>query len=181
MHSATGHTTGEENDHGAADTRRGVPYYRLRAYRDALIIAGIATVVFVMLRWIDWPGYLVTWLYKVRGWKLDSMTVLSLIVVAGSGVFVLRRRSELLREINQREQIQAEQARLIRELEEAIANVKTLGGLLPICGWCKKIRDDRGYWKQVEAYLQEHTDATFTHGICPECEHKLRAMPGDQS
>jgi len=179
MYSGTEQISDREKARGAAGTTRGVPYYRLRAYRDALIIAGMAIVVFVIVRWIDWPGYLVTWLYEVRGWKLDSMTALSLIVVAGSGVFVMRRRNELVREIRQREEIQAEQARLIRDLEEAIANVKTLGGLLPICGWCKKIRDDQGYWKQVEAYLQEHTDATFTHGICPDCELKLRAKAVD--
>ncbi len=62
---------------------------------------------------------------------------------------------------------------LIRQLEEAVYNVKTLSGLLPICASCKKIRDDRGYWNQVEAYLMDHTDITLTHGICPECMKKL--------
>jgi PAS domain S-box-containing protein len=62
---------------------------------------------------------------------------------------------------------------LIRQLEEAVYNVKTLSGLLPICASCKKIRDDGGYWNQVEAYLMDHTDLTLTHGICPECMKKL--------
>ncbi|HCZ32869.1 MAG TPA: hypothetical protein DHV93_05080, partial [Holophagaceae bacterium] len=55
------------------------------------------------------------------------------------------------------------------QLEVLLAEVKTLGGMLPICSHCKKIRDDRGYWNQIEAYLNEHTDAEFTHGICPDC------------
>ncbi len=55
------------------------------------------------------------------------------------------------------------------ELKESLANVKTLKGLLPICSNCKKIRDDRGYWNQIEAYLHAHADAEFTHGICPNC------------
>ena len=54
-------------------------------------------------------------------------------------------------------------------LEGLLAEVKTLGGMLPICSHCKKIRDDKGYWNQIEAYLNEHTEAEFTHGICPDC------------
>ena len=61
----------------------------------------------------------------------------------------------------------------ISQLQEALAKVKTLNGLLPICSSCKKIRDDRGYWKQLETYLKEHSDASFTHGLCPECLEKL--------
>ena len=63
----------------------------------------------------------------------------------------------------------ADQERLIGELEDALGRVKTLSGLLPMCSWCKKVRDDRGYWKAVEAYIHEHSDAAITHGICPEC------------
>ena len=55
----------------------------------------------------------------------------------------------------------------------ALAKVKTLSGLLPICSACKKIRDDQGYWSQVEGYIQEHTDARFTHSYCPECARKF--------
>jgi GAF domain-containing protein len=59
-------------------------------------------------------------------------------------------------------------------LAEALEKVKTLRGLLPICAWCKRIRDDKGYWSQVEKYIHEHTGADFTHGICPECLEKQR-------
>jgi CheY-like chemotaxis protein len=58
------------------------------------------------------------------------------------------------------------------ELTEALNNVQTLSGLIPICAGCKKIRDDRGYWEQVESYIAKHSDAKFTHGICPECSRK---------
>jgi len=61
-------------------------------------------------------------------------------------------------------------------LEALLAEVKTLGGMLPICSHCKKIRDDKGYWNQIEAYLNEHTDAEFTHGICPDCANEV--FPG---
>ena len=59
--------------------------------------------------------------------------------------------------------------RLSINLAEAVASVRTLTGLLPICSWCRKVRDDQGYWEQVEMYVQKHSDATFTHGLCPDC------------
>lgn len=67
----------------------------------------------------------------------------------------------------------SERKRLIEELKTALAGIKTLRGLVPICSSCKKIRDDRGYWNQLEAYLAKHSDAEFSHGICPECAASL--------
>jgi GAF domain-containing protein len=69
--------------------------------------------------------------------------------------------------------------RVSARMAEGLEKVKTLHGLLPICAWCKRIRDDHGYWSQVEAYVHEHTGADFTHGICPECLEKQR--PKEQS
>jgi DNA-binding NtrC family response regulator len=66
-----------------------------------------------------------------------------------------------------------EQIRLISQLQEALAKVKQLSGLLPMCASCKKIRDDNGYWNQLEAYISDHSEADFSHGICPECVKKL--------
>ena len=66
-----------------------------------------------------------------------------------------------------------ERERLIRELEDALAEIKTLRGIIPICSSCKKIRDDEGYWHQVEVYIRDHSEAEFSHGICPECAKKL--------
>ncbi|HEY7791478.1 MAG TPA: response regulator transcription factor [Vicinamibacterales bacterium] len=61
----------------------------------------------------------------------------------------------------------------VGELEDALTRVKQLQGLLPICSYCKKIRDDRNYWSQVESYIADRTEARFTHGICPDCRTKL--------
>lgn len=77
------------------------------------------------------------------------------------------------RDATERETLAGEKEILIAELKQAVARVKHLSGLLPICANCKKIRDDSGYWHQVEAYLQEHADATLTHGICPQCVEKF--------
>lgn len=68
---------------------------------------------------------------------------------------------------------EAEREKLITELQEALTHVKTLRGCLPICAACKKIRDDKGYWTRIEQYIMEHTDADFTHGVCPDCAKKF--------
>ncbi|MEW6238244.1 MAG: PAS domain S-box protein [Candidatus Omnitrophota bacterium] len=65
-----------------------------------------------------------------------------------------------------------EQKRLISQLQEALQKVKTLSGMLPICSSCKKIRDDQGYWQQLESYIRDHSEAEFSHGLCPECAKK---------
>ncbi len=66
-------------------------------------------------------------------------------------------------------ELQGALAHRVRQLEEALSRVKQLQGLLPICSYCKKIRNDRNYWQQVEGYISEHSEAQFSHGICPEC------------
>ena len=77
------------------------------------------------------------------------------------------------RDITIRKQADSERERLVTELQNALGDVKTLRGLIPICANCKKIRDDKGYWKQIEGYISEHSDAVFSHGICPDCMKKL--------
>ncbi|MEW5722666.1 MAG: PAS domain S-box protein [Thermodesulfobacteriota bacterium] len=77
------------------------------------------------------------------------------------------------RDITEHKRYAQEREKLITELQIALAEVRTLSGLLPICSNCKKIRDDRGYWQQVEKYIGEHTGARFSHSICPDCLHEL--------
>jgi len=79
----------------------------------------------------------------------------------------------ICRDVTERKRAEEEREKLILALQDALAHVKTLKGLLPICAWCKKIRDDRGYWTKVETYIAQHSDASFTHGICPECLKKV--------
>ena len=76
-------------------------------------------------------------------------------------------------EISERKRVEAERERLVRDLKVALAEVKTLSGLLPICASCKKIRDDKGYWRQIEIYIRDHSEAEFSHSICPECVKKM--------
>ncbi len=79
----------------------------------------------------------------------------------------------VLLDITRRKEAEIEREKLITDLQDALAKIKTLKGLLPICAWCKKVRDDNGYWKQVEQYIQEHSEAEFTHGMCPDCQSKM--------
>jgi uncharacterized PurR-regulated membrane protein YhhQ (DUF165 family) len=76
-------------------------------------------------------------------------------------------------EIERRKQVERENERLIHDLRLALGEVKTLRGFLPICASCKKIRDDEGYWQQLERYIEAHSEATFSHGICPDCVERL--------
>ncbi len=78
------------------------------------------------------------------------------------------------RDITKRRAAEEENAVLISQLRSALEGLKRLRGLLPICAWCKKVRDDQGYWKQVEKYIEDHSEASFTHGICPECLDKVK-------
>lgn len=83
------------------------------------------------------------------------------------------KNAQLAQEIAERNELEREREELIVQLQEALAQVKTLSGFLPICASCKKIRDDSGYWKQIEAYISAHADVTFSHGICPDCAQKF--------
>lgn len=83
--------------------------------------------------------------------------------------------STIARDITERKRSEQEREKLVSELQEALANVKTLSGLLPICSYCKKIRNDQGYWQKLEAYIHQRSEAQFSHGICPDCYEKVRA------
>jgi PAS domain S-box-containing protein len=79
----------------------------------------------------------------------------------------------VVRDVTERKKTEQDRERLILELKDALARIRTLGGLLPICACCKKIRDDQGYWTQIESYIRAHSDAEFSHSICPECVKRI--------
>lgn len=82
-------------------------------------------------------------------------------------------RLQVTTDFTERKNIEEEREKLIGQLQEALAEIKTLSGFLPICASCKKIRDDKGYWNQIETYIQNHSEAEFSHSICPDCARKL--------
>jgi PAS domain S-box-containing protein len=77
------------------------------------------------------------------------------------------------RDITAEKQAQAERERMVADLQAALAEVKSLQEILPICSYCKKIRDDENYWHTVESYISHHTDSRFSHSICPDCMQKV--------
>ena len=79
----------------------------------------------------------------------------------------------IIHDISERRRIEQERENLIAKLEQAMAEIKRLRGILPICATCKKIRDGEGYWSQIETYISTHSEVEFTHGICPECEGEI--------
>lgn len=86
---------------------------------------------------------------------------------------ITKARDDLRREIEERKLIEKEREKLIQEQKEALEKINTLSGLIPICSHCHKIRNDEGYYEQLEKYIMDHSDAVFSHGICPECMEKL--------
>lgn len=105
---------------------------------------------------------------KKDGTTFPAEVMLSRLEVEGKDI-----TQALVRDVTPRKQIETERERLISQLQVALGHVKTLKGMLPICANCKKVRDDKGYWNQIESYVQQHTDASFTHGLCPDCAKQL--------
>ncbi|MBP9022981.1 MAG: hypothetical protein KBH06_07245 [Spirochaetes bacterium] len=111
-------------------------------------------------------------------WSSHIITIVfSTILAFVVSFFVLKRENKIKDALNQKNQeLLVSKTNLeenLKRLEEASRNIKILSGLIPICASCKKIRDDDGYWHQIEQYINEHSDAVFSHGLCPACAKKL--------
>jgi len=103
----------------------------------------------------------------------DAERLQPLVNAAAVALEGARLYDQVRQELIERKQAATEREKLIAELQEALVQVRRLSGLLPICASCKKIRDDKGYWQQVEVYIHDHAGVEFSHGICPDCKEKL--------
>lgn len=115
---------------------------------------------------------------NITVWQSHVVTIVFGTVCATVASFFIIRRtiwlnSALAKKNIESQRLQEELEDTIEHLKTTLSTVKTLTGLLPICASCKKIRDDKGCWNQIELYIQEHSEANFSHGICPECAKKL--------
>jgi hypothetical protein len=123
--------------------------------------AGLLTSIVCGVMWISMdvksPGYLFLWL---DAWN----NLVRVGVFVSSALLISRLKGDMLREM-----------KLNADLQAALAEVKQLSGLLPICAWCKRIRNNEGEWQQIEEYITVHSEADFTHGICPDCTRKHHA------
>ena len=111
-----------------------------------------------------------TWQSGKKGTTIENRPVLAILKK------VAEIKKELIlaqAEIERRKKLEKEREKLIIQLQQAVSEIKTLQGFLPICANCKKIRDDEGYWQQIEKYIEDRSDAQFSHSICPECTRKL--------
>jgi len=91
-----------------------------------------------------------------------------------AAILLLLANYMVSREMARRRRMEIEREKLIAELQRTLAEVKTLSGLIPICAWCKNVRNDQGYWQTVELYVHSHSDANFSHSICPNCQEKFK-------
>jgi large-conductance mechanosensitive channel len=144
-----------------------------RSIRDAVVIAILAVVIYVASAFFDVINKVISWFMAHESLQLDEFTTVLIFLVVAFVVYGWRRRNEALQEMQRRERAEAERDRLIPHLESALYDVQVLSKLLPICGECKKVRDDKGYWDEVELYLQAHFDMRVTYGMCPECAKRL--------
>ena len=110
---------------------------------------------------------------STESWSPDSKPAPTTILIKPVDLNELKARVQVgVRVVS----LQARLAEEVAELQATLDNVRHLRGLLPICAYCKRIRDDKNYWQRVEVYVSEHTDATFTHGICPSCLEEAKAQ-----
>ena len=117
--------------------------------------------------------FLYAYLYlqsRKKGLTIENRPVLAILKQVAEIKVELTQAQQ---EIKRRMAAEKERDKVILELQTALSEVKTLRGLVPICSTCKKIRDDQGYWNQIESYLKAHSEAEFTHGICPDCAQRL--------
>ena len=109
---------------------------------------------------------LVDFVHNHESWEVDEILVVSIYLVIALGLFAFRRWQE-------QRLIEEALKQQLTELNEALREIRQLQGIIPICASCKNIRDDQGYWHQVESYIRNHSHADFSHGICPDCMSKL--------
>lgn len=140
--------------------------WQIKTTKERLLLAAIAVVTFFVSSRFDILEKLVNFASRHEAYEIDEVITVCLVLVICQAI-LLQRRLVALR--HGKELL----VRKNRELEEAMAEITQLKGILPICASCKKIRDDDGFWHQVETYLSSHSEAQFSHGLCPTCMEKL--------
>lgn len=132
-----------------------------------IIIAAIIGVI--LANRYEFVELFYQWSKAHEDWQIDEIFTTFVIFTIGLSIFSFRRWQEQVREHAELILLMVEKEKMIVELQEAAEKIKILRGFLPICSHCKKIRNDEGYWQQLERYISEHSEAQFSHGICPTC------------
>ncbi|MDA3835203.1 MAG: hypothetical protein PF495_17600 [Spirochaetales bacterium] len=126
--------------------------------QEITIMITILVIAFFVFGYFDLLEIIVEWSSHHENYEIDEIFSTSIVLVVLLLIFSVRRWLEMLEEA--------------KELQNALNEIKTLKGIIPICSYCKKIRDDEGVWNRLEAYIHSHSDAEFSHGACPECYKK---------
>lgn len=137
-----------------------------KAISDLVIVAFIGLIAFAAAYQYDLFEQIFILSREHESWQVDECFTVAVILMVCFGIYAFRRWQEALvwqKGLGQKNS----------ELQKALKEVKTLEGILPICASCKRIRDGEGRWHQVEVYVRDHTDADFSHGLCPDCAQKL--------
>ncbi len=132
---------------------------------DAVLVLVITVLTFIVAGEYDILEKIVEMSHKYEHFELDEIITASVVLLICLLVFSARRLLELAK-------ARKELKKTNEDLTKALAEVKILRGIIPICSFCKKIRDDEGFWQQVDVYVQHHSEAAFSHSICPECIKK---------
>lgn len=133
---------------------------------EVVIILCSSVIVYILASKYDVLESIVNWSRKHEHLELDEIITVTIFLVFALSCFALRRLKDLwiAKNVTNNKNI---------ELQKALAEIKELKGYIPICSSCKSIRNDQGYWQKVEVYIQNNTDALFTHGLCPGCIEEL--------
>lgn len=137
-----------------------------QAIFDLVIVALVGIITFVISHQLNLFERIFVWSREHETWQVDECFTVAVILMICFGLYAFRRWQETLtwqKALGQKN----------TKLHQALQEVKTLEGILPICASCKKIRDDEGRWHPVEEYVRDRTKAEFSHGICPDCAKKL--------
>ncbi|MBI5822021.1 MAG: hypothetical protein HZA88_23865 [Verrucomicrobia bacterium] len=145
-----------------------MPLKRVRSsyWLEVVVVAGVSVATFLLSARFDLVEAIVRFSREHEGWEIDEILTVSVVLMILLAIYAVKRWRELIaanRIIKQKND----------DLQNAFQEIKQLKGIIPICANCKKIRDDKGYWHQVEVYIGEHTAAEFSHGLCPDCVKKL--------
>lgn len=139
---------------------------KLSYWREIAIAIVVSIATYLLAAKYDIIDAFIQYSREHESWNLDEILTVFVALVFLAIVYGVRRRREMIL-------LNLAVSRKNEELQAAISEIKQLKGILPICASCKRIRDDKGYWHQVEVYVSKHTEAEFSHGLCPECVKKM--------
>ena len=153
------HTTEEINNVNMLDT------YRTNTKREVWLVVLASLLVYLIAHRFDIIDNLIVVLKKYERYEVDELVAVVMFLVVAMTAFAIKRWKELLSTVRVLEDKND-------KLEKAIEEIHVLKGIIPVCSYCKKVRNDEGYWKTLEAYIKEYSGAKMSHGICPDCMRK---------